>query len=377
MSGPLSGVRVFALAGLGSAPFASMLLADMGAHVIRVRRPSAVSDSSWAAPEDTDVVNRGVQSITLDLKDERQHAAGLALASKADVFIEGFRPGVAERLGLGPDVLLAARPALVYARLTGYGQAGPLAHRAGHDINYVAQSGVLHALGRPGEAPRPPLNLLGDYAGGGMLAAFGIVCGLLESRTSGVGQVVDAAIVDGVALLTAKLQGLRAADRRTDLPGANVLDGGAPFYDIHVCADGAHLAVGALEPQFYRAFIDGLGVDASAWPDREDRAAWPRLRALIGGVIAGRSRDYWVRVFDGTDACVTAVLDFDEAERDAHNMHRRLYHRSGAVLHPTPAPRFSRSTLQDPDLPIADPLTISELCRLWDAVPDSATVSSR
>ena len=269
MTGPLAGVRVVVLAGMGPVPFTGMLLADMGAQVVRVVRPASrpgrLSQTEGLRKEH-DLVNRGVDAVAVDLKDPAGVEAVLRLVARADVFVEGYRPGVADRLGLGPDVVLRRNPAVVYARLTGYGQVGPLSQQAGHDINYVAQSGALHAMARTGEAPRPPINLLGDYAGGGAIAAFGIVCALLEARGSGRGQVVDAAMVDGVALLTAKLQGLRAAGLYTDEPGTNWLDSGAPFYDTYRCADGQYVAVGALEPDFYRAFISRLGVDISGWP---------------------------------------------------------------------------------------------------------------
>ena len=301
MTGPLAGVRVVVLAGMGPVPFTGMLLADMGAQVVRVTRPPSRLARSLSQvdglSEEHDVVNRGVDTVAIDLKDPGGVDLALRLAAAADVFIEGYRPGVAERLGLGPDVVLQRNPAVVYARLTGYGQSGPLAREAGHDINYVAQSGALNAMARPGEAPRPPVNLLGDYAGGGMTAAFGIACALLEARASGRGQVIDAAMVDGVALLTAKLQGLRAAGLFSDQPGTNWIDSGAPFYDTYRCADGRYIAVGALEPDFYREFTARLGVDVTGWPDQDDRTAWPRLRELIASAIADRSQAEWAAIF--------------------------------------------------------------------------------
>jgi alpha-methylacyl-CoA racemase len=348
-----------------------MLLADMGAHVVRVTRPAnrpnrTLSQVDAMGPEH-DISNRGVDTIALDLKDQTGRDTVLELVVSADVFIEGFRPGVAERLGLGPDELLAANPALVYARLTGYGQTGPLSHEAGHDINYVAQTGVLHALRREGEAPHPPINLLGDYAGGGTFAALGIVCALFESQTSGAGQVVDAAMIDGVASLSARIQGLRAAGVLSDEPGTNYLDGGAPFYDTYCCADGKYVAVGALEPDFYAEFVKRLGVDVSEWPDQQDTARWPELRLLIGEALGARMRDEWAQVYEGTDSCVTPVLDFGEAAEHVHNRVRGLYQKVGGVLHPAPAPRFSRTPARPASVPAADEADIHRILAEWRA----------
>jgi alpha-methylacyl-CoA racemase len=361
MSGALRGVRVVVLAGMGPVPFLSMLLADMGADVVRIERPRNARSGGVAQTdglrEDLDASNRGVASLRADLKDEDQVRQIIDLVANADVFAEGFRPGVVERLGLGPEVLVQRNPALVYVRLTGYGQTGPLARVAGHDINYVAQSGALHAMARAGEAPRPPLNLLGDYAGGGALAAFGLTAALLESRATGRGQVVDAAMTDGVALLTARLQGLRAAGLFSDVPGTNYIDTGAPFYEVYPCRDGRFLAVGALEPAFYREFIGRLGVPTEHWPGQEDRERWPELRRLIGETLLGRTRDEWVAIYEGSDACVSAVLTFDEAAEHPHNRGRDLYTVHNGVLHPSPAPRLAstpaepvRAGLRHPDL---------------------------
>jgi alpha-methylacyl-CoA racemase len=383
MTGPLAGVRVVVLAGMGPVPFTGMLLADMGAQVVRVTRPPARLARSLSQvdglAEEHDVVNRGVDTVAIDLKDPAGVDLVLRLASGADVFIEGYRPGVAERLGLGPDVLLQLNPAVVYTRLTGYGQTGPLARDAGHDINYVAQSGALNAMARSGEAPRPPVNLLGDYAGGGMTAAFGIVCALLEARASGRGQVIDAAMVDGVALLTAKLQGLRAAGLFSDQPGTNWIDSGAPFYDTYSCADGRYLAVGALEPDFYREFTARLGVDVTGWPDQDDRAAWPRLRELIAAAVAARPQAEWAAIFAGTDACVTPVLTFEEAARHPHNAQRGVFDRVGGVLHPSPAPRFSRTPARRPATPASGPVDVHRLVESWcprDRYPEEESAHS-
>lgn len=370
MNGPLDGLKVIVLAGMGPTPYASMLLADMGAHVVRVARPShrparKLEQSGSARPE-FDIANRGVDTVELDLKSADGRAALLALVDRADVFVEGYRPGVAESLQLGPEELLARQPALVYARLTGYGQDGPLSRTAGHDINYVAQTGVLSALRRQGEAPNPPINILGDYAGGGTFAAFGIVSAVLESRGSGRGQVVDAAMIDGVAALTARLQGLRAAGSFSDDAGTNFLDGGAPFYGTYRCADGQWIAVGALEPDFYREFVAGLGTDTTAWPDQQDEASWPRLRELIAEVVATRTRDEWAGIYEGTDACVTPVLDFDEAARHPHNAARGLYTDIEGALHPAPAPRLSRTTGRRPTPPGTDARSARDVLTEWE-----------
>ncbi|MFW0793532.1 CaiB/BaiF CoA-transferase family protein [Gordonia sp. CPCC 205515] len=374
MTGPLHGVRVLVLAGMGPVPYVSMLLADMGAHVVRVVRPPhrsarALSQTD-ALRDDADPVNRHVDSIAVDLKDPAGVEQVIELTTAADVFIEGYRPGVVERLGLGPEALRENNSRLIYVRMTGYGQTGPLAHDAGHDINYVAQTGALHAMARHGEAPRPPINLLGDYAGGAMTAAFGIACALVESRTSGQGQVIDAAMIDGVALLTAKLQGLRAAGLYSDEPGTNFLDSGAPFYDTYRCADGGYLAVGALEPDFYREFISRLGVDSSDWPDQNDRRGWNRLRELIAGAIKQRSRDEWASIYEGTDSCVTPVLTFDEAAVSPHNSARTMYGNVDGVLHSAPAPRLSRTPAREPARPPSDLRAADDVAADWGRVKE-------
>ena len=332
--GPLDGLRVVELAGIGPVPYGGMVLADLGADVVRVDRPGG--DRMAAAHR---ILDRGRRSVVLDLKRPKAVAAVLRMVERSDVLMEGYRPGVAERLGLGPDECLARNPALVYGRMTGWGQDGPLAGTAGHDINYVALSGALHAIGPTGGPPVPPVNLLGDFAGGGLVLVAGILAALYERQRSGVGQVVDAAIVDGVAGLLSMLLALTAAGQWQPERGSNLLDGGAPFYAVYPCADGRYLAVGALEEPFYRALLAGLGLDPARVPDRDDPAAWPALREVIAARFASRARDEWVAVFAGTDACVTPVLTVAEAAADPHLVARGTY--PGGE--PAPAPRFSRT----------------------------------
>ncbi len=340
--GPLTGLRVLEFEAIGPAPFCGMLLADMGADVLLVDRPNdpglGIGAQRWY-----DVMTRGRRSVTLDLKRPDGVAAAIGLAAKADAIIEGFRPGVMERLGLGPDVLLACNPRLVYGRMTGWGQDGPLAARAGHDINYIALSGALHAMGRKGDAPVPPLNLVGDFGGGGMLLGFGVVCALLEARQSGHGQVVDAAMVEGASLLTTMFWGMQAAGRWSDVRGDNVLDSGAPWYDTYITSDGRYVAVGAIEPKFYAELLRHLGLAGESLPAQHDRAGWPTLRARFAAVLATKTRDEWCRVFEGTDACVSPVLTFSEAALDPHAVARHAHVDVGTVAQPAPAPRFSRT----------------------------------
>jgi len=356
-AGPLRGVRAVEIAGIGPGPFAGMLLADAGADVVRVDRPDA--GAPGGGPGGTgpvDVVGRGRRSIAVDLKSSRGVEVVLRLVEGADVVFEGFRPGVAERLGIGPDVCLARNPALVYGRMTGWGQEGPLAQAAGHDIAYIALAGALGLVGRPEEPPPPPVNVVGDYGGGGMLLAFGVVCALLEARSTGRGQVVDAAVVDGTALLTALFHGLRAAGRWRDARSANLLDGGAPFYRSYECADGRHVAVGALEPKFTAELLDRLGIG----PDDEmrrrwyDPAAWPELHERVAELFRTRSRDEWCALLEGTDACVAPVLSLAEAPGHPHNVARGTFTEVAGVVQPAPAPRFSATpgaVVRPPPLP--------------------------
>jgi alpha-methylacyl-CoA racemase len=341
--GPLHGIRVIELGGIGPAPFACMLLADLGADVLRVVRPGM--PARHVAPEH-EILHRGRPAIALDLTGPDGQATARHLVSRADVLVEGFRPGVMERLGLGPDDCAALNDRLLYARMTGWGQDGPLAQRAGHDINYLALSGALSLIGPGGGKPVVPLNLLADFGGGGMLLVAGVLAGLVERARSGTGQVVDAAMVDGVGLLLAMTWSLRNGGRWRDQRGANLLDGGAPFYDTYLCADGGYVALGALEPQFYAAFVEGIGAvaDTSSWPDRTDVSRWPVLRARIAAALLSRTRDEWAEHFAGSDACLTPVLSLTEAAEHPHLRQRHAYrdHPAGG-LQPGVAPRFSRT----------------------------------
>jgi alpha-methylacyl-CoA racemase len=338
--GPLAGIRVLELEAIGPAPFAGMLLADMGADVLVIDRPAA-SDLGLKRARRHDVMMRGKRSATLDLKAPAGKEACLELVGKADVLIEGFRPGVMERLGLGPAPAFAHNPRLVYGRMTGWGQSGPLAPRAGHDINYIAQAGVLHAFGRRGEAPVPPLNLVGDFGGGGMLLGFGVACALVEARRSGKGQVIDAAMVEGASLLAAMFSGFLAANQWSEERGTNPLDTGAPWYEVYETQDGKHVSVGAIEGRFYEELVERLGLENL--PAQHDRARWPELRSLFAATFRTKTRDEWCRVFEGSDACFAPVLSWSEARRDAHSAARGAYVDVAGVEQPAPAPRFSRT----------------------------------
>lgn len=339
VGGPLVGLWVIELASLAPGPFAATVLADLGAEVVRVDR---IQEARGDSPP-SDPLGRGRRSIALDLK----HAAGteviLRLVERADVLVEGYRPGVCERLGIGPDECLERNPGLVYARMTGWGQDGPLSPWAGHDINYLAVSGALEPVGPAGAPPTPPINYVADFGGGGMLCVVGILAALRERERSGRGQVVDAAMVDGSALLSAYLHGLRAQGMWPGPRGENVLDGGAPFYRTYVCADGRYVAVGAIEPKFYAELVAGLGLAEVELPEQYDRPAWPALRERFAAVFATRSRDEWARTFADTDACVTPVLTPDEAPDHPHLAHRKVFTDVAGMHQPAPAPRFSRT----------------------------------
>ena len=340
--GPLAGVRVLELEAIGPGPFCGMLLADMGADVLLVDRTSDPA-LGLAGERTHEVMLRGRRSVTLDLKSPQGVEAAVMLASRADALIEGFRPGVMERLGLGPEVLLAQNPKLVYGRMTGWGQDGPLAPRAGHDIDYIALAGVLNAIGHETSRPVPPLNLVGDFGGGGMLLAFGIACALLESRTSGRGQVVDAAMVEGAGLLSTMMWGLRAAQRWSDARGVNVLDSGAPWYDTYATSDGKHFAIGAIEPKFYFELLQRLGLAGETLPAQHDRDGWPVLRERFAHAFAQRTRAQWERIFADADACAFPVLTFAEAAAHPHARARAAHVDIGGITQPAPAPRLSRT----------------------------------
>lgn len=335
--GPLTGVRVVELAGIGPGPFAAMLLADLGADVVRVDRPGGAGLGIDPA---SDLTNRNKRSVLLDLKSDEGPARVLDLVGRADILIEGYRPGVAERLGVGPEACLARNPQLVYGRMTGWGQDGPLAERAGHDIAYLALTGTLSMIGKPDEPPVVPANLVGDYAGGSLYLVVGVLAALQHARAHGEGQVVDAAIVDGAAHLATMIHGMLAAGSWQDRRGTNLLDGGCPFYGTYATSDGGHMAVGPLEGQFYAEFIGLLGI-ADAFPDRWDLARWDELRAAVTERFLTRTRAEWTEVFDGTDACVAPVLSLTEAPHHPHLAARSTFVEHGGLTQPAPAPRFS------------------------------------
>ena len=341
-SGPLAGFTVIEMAGLGPVPLAGLILSEMGARVVRVER-LAKARPFLSLPPQFDLDRHGREIVRIDLKQPEGVTLLLSLIGKADVVLEGFRPGVMERIGLGPEVCLAANPGLVYGRMTGFGQDGPLAQRAGHDLTYLAMTGVLNAIGPRHGKPVPPLNLVADFGGGAMFLIAGVLAALLERGRSGKGQVVDAAMIDGASMLAASFFGFMAAGIWQDRRGSNLLDSGAPFYDTYRCADGRHVAVACLEPQFFAEFARLLPLDAEFVEKQYDTGTWPRLREAIEARIAGKSRDEWTAIFDGSDACVAPVLSFDEAVADDHNRTRSTHMRQGPLTRPAPAPRFSRT----------------------------------
>lgn len=348
------------LAGLGPAPFGCMVLSDLGADVLRVGRPDGVSGR-----QAFDTLNRGRRNIVIDLKSEDGLASVRRLGAAADVMVEGFRPGVAERLGVGPNPMCAANPRLVYARMTGWGQDGPLAQRAGHDINYASIAGVIGAIGEPGRKPVPPLNLVADFGGGGMFLVAGVLAALIERNSSGLGQVVDVAMVDGTAMLMAMALGFTSVGLQTPKRGTNLLDGGAPFYDCYECSDGGWISVGALEPQFFAEFVRVLGI-AEHVPPQNDRNTWPQMRDMFAAVIKSRPRSHWTEVFDGVDACVTPVLAVDEVVRNPHIAERGTVQEVNGVLQPAAAPRFSRTPADSPTTPRDQHLSTGEALSAWD-----------
>jgi alpha-methylacyl-CoA racemase len=353
MAGPLKGVKVIELAGIGPGPFCGMMLADMGAEVLRIDRSASVSSEFPDAPR-ADILARGRRSIGVDLKHPQGIETVLRLVERADVIFEGFRPGVTERLGLGPEVCLARNPRIIYGRMTGWGQDGPLAYAAGHDINYIALTGALHSIGRKGECPVPPLNLVGDFGGGGLLLAFGIACALVETARSGKGQVVDAAMVDGAAALMAIIYGAHASGWWVDDRGSNMLDGAAHFYDTYETGDGKYVSVGSIEPQFYALLLQHTGLAGEDLPHQFDRSQWPAMKDKLAAIFKTKTRDEWCAIMEGSDVCFAPVLSLAEAPHSKHAVARNAFRELAGVMNPGPAPRFSR-TVAELDLPPALP----------------------
>jgi alpha-methylacyl-CoA racemase len=343
--GPLEGIRILEFAGIGPGPFCAMMLSDLGAEVLRIDRAQNVLPEFPDQPS-LDLLNRGRRSVGVDLKNPEGVELVLRLLEGSDALLEGFRPGVMERLGLGPDVCLARNPRLVYGRMTGWGQEGPLAHAAGHDINYIAVAGALESIGRRGEAPVPPLNLVGDFGGGGMLLAFGMACALVERQRSGKGQVVDAAMVDGAASLMTIFHGMRQAGYWSDERGTNLLDTGAHFYDVYETRDGKYVSVGSIEPQFYRELVRLTDLEGEDLPRQSDRDAWPDFKERIAAIFKSKTRDEWCEIMEGTDVCFGPVLSMAEAPEHPHNKARNTFVNVAGAVQPGPAPRFSRTSAE-------------------------------
>ncbi len=337
--GPLNGVKIIEVGGIGPGPFCGMMLSDMGADIIRVERKGGLSLSE----SKYDLLTRNRRSISINLRNPQGVHTLLRMLEQVDALQEGFRPGVMEKLGIGPDVCLKRNPRLVYGRMTGWGQEGPLARAAGHDINYIALSGALHTIGRKGQKPVPPLNLVGDFGGGGMLLAFGMVCALYETRKSGIGQVVDAAMTDGSATLMAMTYGLKAAGLWTDKPGTNLLDTGAHFYDTYETADHKFIAIGSIEPQFYELLLKLAEIDDPDFQNQLDFAQWPQLKEKLSIVFKTKTREAWCEIMEGSDVCFAPVLSMSEAPEHPHNKQRKTFIKNEGVLQPAPAPRFSRT----------------------------------
>ena len=345
--GPLQGVKVIEVGGIGPGPFCGMMLSDMGAEIVRVERKGqfAITEPKF------DVLMRNRRSVEIDLRKEEGVSALLKIVEQADALQEGFRPGVMEKLGLGPDVCLKRNPRLVYGRMTGWGQEGPLAKAAGHDINYISLSGALHTIGRKGEKPVPPLNLVGDFGGGGMMLAFGMACALFEAQKSGKGQVVDAAMIDGSAVLMAMMYGFRASGFWADERGSNMVDGGAHFYDTYETADGKYVSIGSIEPQFYALLLQHTGIDDPDFQNQHDQSKWPAFKARLTEVFKTKTRDEWCRIMEGTDVCFAPVLSLDEAKDHPQCQTRNTFIELDGVLQPAPAPRFSRTKPETPKPP--------------------------
>ncbi|MEU2003384.1 CaiB/BaiF CoA-transferase family protein [Rhodococcus sp. NPDC019627] len=362
MSGPLAGIKVIELASIGPGPHAGMILADLGADVVRVERRDAPFGLGTQGRNEQ---LRGRRVIVADLKSGADRTTVVELVKQADVLIEGYRPGVAERLGLGPEECHAVNPRLVYGRMTGWGQDGPLANRAGHDINYLSIAGILNAVGRAGQRPVPPLNLIGDYGGGSTYLLIGILAALWERERSGNGQVIDAAMIDGASNLAHMLWSMYGGGAWNINRGENFLDGGAPFYDTYECADGGYMAVGAVEPQFYQRLLEGTSLAGEDLPGQHDRAGWPTIRARLTEAFLTEPRRHWEDVFGSVDACVTPVLSFDEASRHEHVVARRIVENMGGIVQPTPAPRFSRTGTRTPERPPSHAISADDILADW------------
>ena len=362
--GPLAGYKIIEIAGIGPGPFAAMMLSDMGAEVVRVERVQAVRDSTNA---NWDVMQRGRKNVAIDLKHADGVEALLQLVDRADALIEGFRPGVMERLGVGPDVCLSRNKKLVFGRMTGWGQDGPYANSAGHDINYIALAGALAHFGRAGEAPVPPLNMVGDFGGGGMLLAYGVVCALLEAQRSGSGQVVDAAMVDGSAILMSMFWGFKNIGMHDEnVRGTNMLDTGAHFYDVYKCSDDKFVSIGSIEPQFYAQLLQltGLAGDAE-FANQQDRSMWPKLKQRLTAVFATKSQAQWCQIMEGTDVCFAPVLTMSEAAKHPHNVARQTFIEVDGVAQPAPAPRFSRTDATVSHGPVVAGENTREVLQSW------------
>lgn len=363
-SGPLDGIKIVEFQGIGPGPFCGMLISDLGADVIRIDRTGGGGRAATPA----NVESRGRRSIALDLKNAEDIETALKLIEKADGLIEGFRPGVMERLGLGPDVALKRNPKLAYGRMTGWGQTGPLSHAAGHDLNYIALTGALGAMGRKGEAPYPPLNLIGDYGGGALYLAFGLLAAIISARNTGEGQVIDVAMTDGAASLTSMFYGMRAMGIWSDERQANLLDGGAPFYDCYETSDAKYVSIGSIEPQFYALLLEKAGLDDPAFQNQMARDQWPELKEKITAVIKTKTRDEWCALMEGTDVCFAPVLSLAEAPQHPHNVARETFVEVEGVTQPAPAPRFSKTpgAIQRP--PASPGAHNNEILKDWEIV---------
>ncbi len=362
--GPLSGVKIVEFAGIGPAPMGAMLLADMGADVLRIDRTQEAGLGVPMEPRFS-VLERSRRSLAFDLKRPEATEAALRLIEQADALIEGFRPGVMERLGVGPEVCLARNPRLVYARVTGWGQEGPLAHAAGHDLNYIALAGVAHSIGRAGQPPTPPLNLIGDFGGGALYLALGVVSALYEAKSSGQGQVVDAAMVDGAASLLSSIYGMRAAGIQSDERGANILDSGAHFYDVYETSDGKYVSIASIEAKFYAELLEKSGLGAEELPSQMDRSRWPELKERVAKLIRTKTREQWCEIMEGSDICFAPVLDMGEAPHHPHNVARDAFVEVDGVTQPAPAPRFSRTPSAVQSGPSAHGADTDEGLRDW------------